>query len=719
MQEFETTVLSTYSRHRPRIWLRYVDDTFVILHEEESVSFFGHINSLDTHISFTQETCKDEYLAFLDVEVHVDSDGTLSTSVYRKPTHTDQYLNCQSHHPLVHKLAVIRTLFHRPDTIVHSPPEVGKEKTNIKNAQAGCGDPDWAFSEADRHPETTKQEHTENPRKNKLQLTVGVFHLTKALSGHASKPTVSTHHRGGITGPRKDKGIKVPAPREGELGFPSELEAEEVTEITLWKISECITHEQFTQFALSLGCTASSIINRQSEMDKGVSVAEVAFKVLHAWEQNQMKGQARFLYNILVKKLEIGRDLFISMFKKENFLRSKSSRSMTELQLWDVAENAPIDMYIPIGLRFGLTYNSLQSTREGTKTTVALFRNLVRWQQELSSNVDQPETLARVLEACKLKKLAHNVRCNHLGVINAGKTMVIVPPQPPRKANPAEQRDVSLLVSHSNPDVQNVAEGNLKRLLLPTPDNLKTQGIAVGESFVAKLSGIVKLRKLYADLVRAIQNAVGKEAMYQLQEMSLDSIHLSLKVYSDEGYTLLIDDIQSGLIGRQLGDALISLEARKGLPDSISFKVSLEEKGWQGATQVTHPLFQQKGSDVNAWRIPSLIIDDIGSSNGQRKEEPQVSGKMPPGVLPNIASGFAVDSLNHESKSSKSKAKGAQELYNVRQTMVTADVATTRERKGARHDTTEEDLSLYAQLRSRRDPEVWRFELSRESFMRW
>ncbi|XP_072182282.1 uncharacterized protein [Diadema setosum] len=148
-------------------------NTFVILHEEESESFFGHINSLDTHISFTQETCKDGHLAFLDVEVHVDSDGTLSTSVYRKPTHTDQYLNFQSHHPLVHKLAVIRTLFHRADTIVHSPPEVEKEKTNIKNALAGCGYPDWAFSKADTPKQPNKNtRRTHGVQGRKVTITI-------------------------------------------------------------------------------------------------------------------------------------------------------------------------------------------------------------------------------------------------------------------------------------------------------------------------------------------------------------------------------------------------------------------------------------------------------------------------------------------------------------------------------------------------------------------
>ena len=40
-------------------------------------------------------------------------DRTLTTIVYWKPTHTVRYLDFQSHHPIAHKIAVIRILNHR------------------------------------------------------------------------------------------------------------------------------------------------------------------------------------------------------------------------------------------------------------------------------------------------------------------------------------------------------------------------------------------------------------------------------------------------------------------------------------------------------------------------------------------------------------------------------------------------------------------------------
>ena len=45
MEHFERTVLRTATT--PRLWLRYVDDTFVIQQEEQKHNFLKHINNVD------------------------------------------------------------------------------------------------------------------------------------------------------------------------------------------------------------------------------------------------------------------------------------------------------------------------------------------------------------------------------------------------------------------------------------------------------------------------------------------------------------------------------------------------------------------------------------------------------------------------------------------------------------------------------------------------
>ena len=60
---------------------------------------------------------KDAAITFLDTIVKPDTDGKLSITVYRKPTHLDQYLQWYSHHHLSAKYSVISTLTHRAKTV--------------------------------------------------------------------------------------------------------------------------------------------------------------------------------------------------------------------------------------------------------------------------------------------------------------------------------------------------------------------------------------------------------------------------------------------------------------------------------------------------------------------------------------------------------------------------------------------------------------------------
>ena len=113
MEEFETKALNT-ALNPPTLWKRFVDDTFVFIKTSHKEEFFKHINSIEGSIQFTaEETQADGSLPFLDALVTPQADGTLSTSVYIKPTHTNQYLQSDSHHVISAKYSVISTLFHR------------------------------------------------------------------------------------------------------------------------------------------------------------------------------------------------------------------------------------------------------------------------------------------------------------------------------------------------------------------------------------------------------------------------------------------------------------------------------------------------------------------------------------------------------------------------------------------------------------------------------
>ena len=54
MEVFEDRAINT-ALHPPKIWKRYVDDTFVIQLESQKEEFFHHINQVDTSITFTKK----------------------------------------------------------------------------------------------------------------------------------------------------------------------------------------------------------------------------------------------------------------------------------------------------------------------------------------------------------------------------------------------------------------------------------------------------------------------------------------------------------------------------------------------------------------------------------------------------------------------------------------------------------------------------------------
>ena len=69
-------------------------------------SFRQHLNSQQP----TMETENNSKIAFLDTSASREPDGRLTTSVYRKPTHTDQYLAYDSHHPQSVKRGIVKCL---------------------------------------------------------------------------------------------------------------------------------------------------------------------------------------------------------------------------------------------------------------------------------------------------------------------------------------------------------------------------------------------------------------------------------------------------------------------------------------------------------------------------------------------------------------------------------------------------------------------------------
>ena len=141
MEDVEQRALSSFSSTKPLFWKRYVDDTCAAVHPDLVNVFHQHINNIEPSIQFTCEIQEDNKLPFLDILLTKVDDGTISSSVYRKPTHTDQYLHFSSHHPLSHKVSVMRTLFSRAEKLSSTLMERTTEEVHILEALERNGYP--------------------------------------------------------------------------------------------------------------------------------------------------------------------------------------------------------------------------------------------------------------------------------------------------------------------------------------------------------------------------------------------------------------------------------------------------------------------------------------------------------------------------------------------------------------------------------------------------
>ena len=132
------------------------------------------MNQVDSSgsIKFTTEEEVEGSIPFLDTKLVRREDGTVKTIVYRKKTHTDQYLNFMSHHPLHQKIGVVHTLLNRCETITSEKEDREKEKEHLKAALQQCGYPAWSMIENKSEKVTDKKKKKTEQQRVKGQVVV-------------------------------------------------------------------------------------------------------------------------------------------------------------------------------------------------------------------------------------------------------------------------------------------------------------------------------------------------------------------------------------------------------------------------------------------------------------------------------------------------------------------------------------------------------------------
>ena len=68
-------------------------------------------------------------IPFLDTFPKPKGEG-IAVSIYRKPTHTDRYLDFNSSHPILAKRAVVRALMDRAENVCSDPDILARDGTS-------------------------------------------------------------------------------------------------------------------------------------------------------------------------------------------------------------------------------------------------------------------------------------------------------------------------------------------------------------------------------------------------------------------------------------------------------------------------------------------------------------------------------------------------------------------------------------------------------------
>ena len=131
MTELEKTLLPGIYIHYIKFWKRYVDDTISYVKIGSIKHVLCLLNSFDENIQFTSESESKGTLPFLDLLL-CRNGGELTTTVYRKKTNNDIYLNWNAFAPVSWKRGTLRTLVQRAYLVCSTETYLKEELTHLE-----------------------------------------------------------------------------------------------------------------------------------------------------------------------------------------------------------------------------------------------------------------------------------------------------------------------------------------------------------------------------------------------------------------------------------------------------------------------------------------------------------------------------------------------------------------------------------------------------------
>ena len=150
----------------------------------------------------------DGSIPFLDVLIIPDEEGNLKTTVYRKPTHTNLYLQWDGNHQVSSKYSVIGSLQYRAKTICPDKEMLRSEEHHLEEAPTRYKYPTWALNKAKMKTKTAANRN--NKRNNKItnnniqRPTHLLYHtyyqgISESIKKACSEYGVQVYFKGGNT----------------------------------------------------------------------------------------------------------------------------------------------------------------------------------------------------------------------------------------------------------------------------------------------------------------------------------------------------------------------------------------------------------------------------------------------------------------------------------------------------------------------------------------
>ena len=144
--------------------------------------------------------------AFLDMTVCKEPDDRLTTSVYRKPTHTDQYLAYDSHHPQSVQCGIVKCLDDRAKRLVTKPSVISKEKKHLSSVLVSNGYPSSFVQKITRTRTAPRREpmkevkSTASPPLSRTTRHSTIFKSDTTLRPHQRTPSIRLNKMAWSTG---------------------------------------------------------------------------------------------------------------------------------------------------------------------------------------------------------------------------------------------------------------------------------------------------------------------------------------------------------------------------------------------------------------------------------------------------------------------------------------------------------------------------------------